>query len=149
MRQLKSCGVIVFRRRPELAFLLMQHEDRLDLPKGHMKEGESEVTCALRELAEETGLPQGAVRLEEGFRFSTTYYPRYRRFGNEVVEKTVVIFLGWLEGEHPVQVSEHAGFRWVPWRPPHAIQARTVDPLLAEVERFLAPAGAPEGGGGA
>src|SRR5437016_5143127 len=109
MRVLKSCGVIVFRREPELGFLLMCHPDRYDLPKGHIREGESETDCALRELHEETGLAADAVQIEPGFRFTTTYYPRYRRFNNEVVEKTVVIFLAWLQGEHAIAVSEHQG----------------------------------------
>src|SRR5438128_6151073 len=109
MRELMSCGVLVFRSHPERSFLLLRHPDRFDLPKGHRKEGETEVECALRELAEETGLTSADVRLEEGFRFVTTYYPHYRRFGGEVVKKSVVIFLGWLVGEHEVAVSEHGG----------------------------------------
>jgi bis(5'-nucleosidyl)-tetraphosphatase len=137
MRSLKSCGVIVFRRQPELSFLLMRHPDRYDLPKGHLEEGETEEACALRELAEETGLPAEAVQLQEGFRFSTTYYPRYRRFGGEVVEKTVVLFLGWLTEDRAVTVSEHGGYEWVRWQPPHRLEPKTVDDVLAEVQRFF------------
>ena len=56
MQQLKSCGVLVFRDEPSLSFLLMEHTQRLDLPKGHVDPGESEIECALRELEEETGI---------------------------------------------------------------------------------------------
>ena len=42
MRQLKSCGVICFRQQSELAFLLMRHPHRFDLPKGHLILPESE-----------------------------------------------------------------------------------------------------------
>ena len=52
MRKLKSCGVIVMRTKPQLSFLLMQHPDRYDLPKGHIEAGEAEWDCALRELYE-------------------------------------------------------------------------------------------------
>jgi 8-oxo-dGTP pyrophosphatase MutT (NUDIX family) len=137
MRVLKSCGVLVFRRDPELSFLLLRHPDRYDLPKGHLREGESEQSCALRELLEETGLPAEAIHQEDTFRFATTYYPHYRRFGGEVVEKTTVIFLAWLGEDRPIVVSEHGAYEWVPWQPPHRIEAKTVDALLAEVERFF------------
>ena len=78
MRQLKSCGVILFRKEPVLSFLLMKHPDRWDLPKGHVDEGETELECALREMEEETGIPRSAVRLDDAFRFAETYSPRPR-----------------------------------------------------------------------
>ena len=69
MRQVKSCGVIVFRRMPELSFLLMKHSHRYDLPKGHMEEGETELETALREMWEETGIPIDEVKLDPEFRY--------------------------------------------------------------------------------
>jgi 8-oxo-dGTP pyrophosphatase MutT (NUDIX family) len=137
MHAVKSCGILVLRREPELGFLLLRHSHRFDLPKGHLEEGESEIACALRELTEETGLAPADVRVEEGFRFSTTYYPRYRRLGGVVVEKTAVIFLAWLVADRPITLTEHEGYEWVPWRPPHRIDPRTVDQVLAAVEQFL------------
>lgn len=137
MHQIKSCGVLVFRREPELSFLLMKHPHRYDLPKGHVEGPESEIECALRELSEETGIPKELVRLEEGFRFVDKYYPKYRRFGNERVEKTLVIFLGWLLEPRPIIVSEHASHVWLPWSPPHNLQRETVDALLHEVGLFF------------
>ena len=52
-RAVKSCGFLVIRGRPIREFLLMRHDDRWDIPKGHVDEGESEMQCALRELEEE------------------------------------------------------------------------------------------------
>ena len=37
-----------------------------------------------------------------------------------------------------IACSEHVGFEWIPWNPPHAIQAQTIDPLLREVEKWRA-----------
>jgi bis(5'-nucleosidyl)-tetraphosphatase len=137
MRQLKSCGVILFRREPQLSFLLMKHPDRWDLPKGHVDEGESELACALREMEEETAIPREVVRLETHFRFEEVYYPTYKRYPGEKIEKKLVIFLGWLEIDRPIALTEHAGYEWLPWNPPHHIQKNTIDPLLAEVARYF------------
>ena len=137
MRRLKSCGVLCFRDTPVQSFLLMRHPHRLDLPKGHLKEGETETECALRELREETGIPEEHIELDGSFRFVTTYHPRYKRFGGEGVEKTVVIFLGWLKTDAAICPTEHGSYEWIEWRPPHRIQSKTIDPLLAAVQRFF------------
>ncbi len=50
-RAIKACGVLVVRGAPVEQFLLMKHTDRLDLPKGHVEDGESETETALRELS--------------------------------------------------------------------------------------------------
>lgn len=141
MKKLKSCGVLLFREEACRQFLLMEHPDRLDLPKGHVKKGETEVDCALRELEEETGLTAEDIELDTGFRFVTRYEPRYRRFGGKQVQKTVVIFLGWMVGDREIRPTEHRGFRWVDWDPPHGIQPETIDPLLTEVQEHFASGG--------
>jgi len=136
--RVKSCGVILFREQTGRQFLLMKHARRYDLPKGHLKQGEDELNCALRELQEETGITSDEVRIDPEFRFEHTYYPRYRRLGGKRVAKTVVIFLGWLRISADVSPTEHAGYEWVEWSPPHTIQAKTIDPLLLAVEKHLA-----------
>ena len=138
MRSVKSCGVIVFRRQPELGFLLMKHSHRFDLPKGHVEPGETEIECALRETWEETGIERERVTLDPDFRYEETYFPVEPRFGTERVEKTLVIFLGWVEGAEPIRVTEHQGHEWRRWLPPHDIQKYTLNPLLAAVEAHFA-----------
>ena len=137
MRQVKSCGVIVMRTKPQLSFLLMQHPKRYDLPKGHIEAGEDEWSCALRELYEETGIEASSLQLDERFRFTITYQACYKRFGSETVEKILVIFLGWLEKDVSIKLSEHSSYTWITWNPPHAIQEKTIDPLLKHLEHYL------------
>jgi hypothetical protein len=52
-------------------------------------------------------------------------------------EKTLVVFLARLKRDVPIDVTEHGGYQWFAWNPPHKIQERTVDPLLAAVAEFL------------
>ena len=138
MQTVLSCGVLLFRKQPELSFLLLTHPRGYDLPKGHRDPGESEEACAIRELIEETQLPRDAIQIDPHFRFESLYFPRYRRLGGEVVAKTVVVFLGWLEQDAPVTVSEHTGFEWVAWPPPREYGNGTIDGALDEVGRLFA-----------
>ena len=140
MQQVKSCGFILFkgeRTHPQKSFLLMKHLDRYDLPKGHIEPGESDLECALREMTEETGILASAVTIEPNFQYRSVYYPQYARFNNEIIEKTLIIFLGWVDTPTVIPSSEHLGYEWIDWQPPHQIQVQTIDPLLAEVSVYF------------
>jgi bis(5'-nucleosidyl)-tetraphosphatase len=140
MQQVKSCGFILFkgdRTDPQKSFLLMKHRDRYDLPKGHVEPGESDLECALREMTEETGIPASAVTIESDFQFRSVYHPKYARYNNEVIEKTLIIFLGWVDTPTVLPSSEHLGYEWIDWQPPQQIQLQTIDPLLAEVDAYF------------
>ena len=130
MESVKSCGVVVFRREPETSFLLLKLSHRYDLPKGHVEAGETEIECAVRELFEETGISREMLDLDDTFRYETSYQVRYRRLGGRPVTKTLVLFLGFVKGDPEIRVTEHVGHAWMPWRPPHRVQALTIDPLL-------------------
>ena len=134
--QIKSCGVLVFRDQSEHSFLLMEHADRLDIPKGHVEPGETDHQCALRELEEETGIRVDNLELDPDFRFTMQYYVRPRELNQSMAQKTLVVFLGQLVEETPILVTEHISFRWVTWDPPHQIQTQTIDPLLASVANY-------------
>jgi bis(5'-nucleosidyl)-tetraphosphatase len=138
MQQVKSCGFILFCQESSAkSFLLMKHQERYDLPKGHVEPGESDLECALREMTEETGILASAVTIATDFEYRSTYYPQYARFNNEVVEKTLIIFLGWVESQISIATTEHLGYEWMEWHPPHQIQAQTIDPLLASVQAYF------------
>ena len=115
----------------------MKHADRYDLPKGHIEPGESDLECALREMNEETGIPISAVQIEPEFEYRSIYYPQYERFNDEIIEKTLLIFLGWVDAPIVVPSTEHLGYEWIDWQPPHQIQLQTIDPLLAQVKAYF------------
>ena len=140
MREVMSTGFLVIRRQPEVSFLLLRHPDRWDLPKGHLDPGETPAGCALRELEEETGIAREDISIVEGFEFRLVYPVRDRQQPSEMAEKTLLVYLAWLEHPVEVKVSEHGSYRWVAWNPPHRIQQQTIDPLLAYAETFLAGA---------
>lgn len=135
---IKSCGVLIFREQPTLSFLLMEHSDRLDLPKGHVDPGESDMETALRELEEETGITSEDIKLEPDFRYSHSYIVHKKRYGKEPRLKELVIFMATLTKEVELELTEHIGYQWVEWNPPHQIQEKTIDPLLLAANEFFA-----------
>jgi 8-oxo-dGTP pyrophosphatase MutT (NUDIX family) len=137
MNELRSCGVLIVRGDPIREFLLMRHPTRWDLPKGHVDPGETDLQCALRELWEETGIPEDAVTIDPEFRFSLRYNVRSKRTGGDTWPKTLMIYLGTLVRDVPITTSEHESFQWFAWRPGQRIQAQTIDPLLAAVEEHV------------
>ncbi|MEQ8671940.1 MAG: NUDIX domain-containing protein [Aggregatilineales bacterium] len=137
LKKFKACGVICFREKPTRQFLLMKHPKRWDLPKGHVEDGETELQTALREMQEETGFSSEQVRIEPNFRWQTSYEARYAWLDNELVHKTVVIFLGWVAEDAELILTEHTSAQWIEWSPPHKIQTETVDPLLQAVDDYF------------
>lgn len=141
MEPVKACGVLLFRSQPERSFLLMRHADRWDLPKGHLDSGETELQCALRELAEETGIETFDVKLDPDFRFTLQYQVPAWEAGGQFRNKQLVIFLGELLRPVEIQLTEHLGCEWFPWHPPHSIQPQTIDGLLAAVAEHWSEGG--------
>ena len=119
-------------------FLLMKHRDRWDLPKGHCEQGETFEETALRETEEETGISRSAIRMDSEFNFDLNYQVTYRKHGDNIFEKHVRYFLGWLESKPELTLTEHESAQWFPWDPPHQIQSQTIDPLLNAVATHLA-----------
>ena len=69
----RSCGFLILCRSPIKQFLLMEHKDRWDLPKGHVDSGETDLEAAYRELQEETGIQQAEVEYDPSFLFQQQY----------------------------------------------------------------------------
>ncbi|MBX3437227.1 MAG: NUDIX domain-containing protein [Planctomycetaceae bacterium] len=137
MNELKSCGVLVVRGEPVREFLLMRHADRWDLPKGHVDPGESEIQCALRELAEETGIQATDIELDPAFRFQLHYQVCEPHTGGQWRLKSLIIFLAQLRHDVEIVLTEHLGYEWFRWEPPHHVQQQTIDPLLHALGEHL------------
>lgn len=138
MKQPLSCGFLIVQGDPIDSFLLMRHPKRWDLPKGHVDPGETELECALRELQEETGIDRSQIIVDPNFTFENRYLVNQKRYGGSgLVEKTLKLFLGRLITPVDIMISEHEGYEWFPWNPPHEIQEMTIDPLLQSLERHL------------
>ena len=135
--QVFSSGFLLFRKQKQLQFLLMKHSSRWDLPKGHLDPGETKQQAALRELKEETGLQASDVWLDPNFVFENRYWVSYKRNGGKRQLKELTIFLGTLLHDKPILVTEHEGYEWFDWSPPHTIQAETIDPLLKQVGQHI------------
>jgi len=132
MAKVKSCGFLIVRENPNRSFLLMKHPKRWDLPKGHVDKGETNMECALRELEEETGITADDIEVDEDFKFKLKYNVRYKRDG-EKKKKTLIIYLAKLLHDVDIELTEHDGYEWFDWDPPHEIQENTIDPLLEQV----------------
>ncbi len=132
MPDLQSCGFLIVREAPELSFLLMKHPNRWDLPKGHIDDDESKLQCAFRELWEETGITADDILVDSNFKFEHQYVIHDKQT-DQTREKELTIYLAQLI--HPVQIklTEHEGYKWFAWQPPHSIQSQTIDPLLAQL----------------
>lgn len=134
---IQAAGYLVFRNTPTRQFLLMKHPQRWDLPKGHVDKGEKIMQAARRELYEETGIAKRDFRHIEGFEFKLDYEVVSRKSG-KLKKKQVTIFMAQLVRDVKIKLTEHPGYQWFDWDPPHTIWANTIDPLLAHAEAFFA-----------
>jgi len=138
MAQPISCGFLIVRGDPIESFLLMKHSRRWDLPKGHVDEGETELQCALRELREETGIVADDIEIDPTFIYENRYMVNQKRYGGKgFIEKKLLVYLARLKNPVRITVTEHDGYRWFSWNPPHRIQDLTIDSLLETLERHL------------
>lgn len=130
----QAAGVVIVTRGNPRQVLLMEHADRLDLPKGHVEPQESLREAAIRETHEETGITAGQLELEADFAFAIEYEVRDKRRGD--YHKRTTYFLAWIDAPVEVRLTEHVGYRWETLTA-EPRQAATIDPLLTAVVRHI------------
>jgi bis(5'-nucleosidyl)-tetraphosphatase len=134
----KSAGAVVFRDTGDgRQYLLLQNAGRWDFPKGGVEKGESETETVMREVKEETGLPE--FKLIPGFRRVIEYF--YRRDGKNIHKQVIYMLARTSEDEVRIS-SEHQGFGWFSYH--DAIEKASYDNskrTLSEAEKFIREAG--------
>ena len=109
----RSAGVLLYRDRADPQFLLLDYGKHWDYAKGHVEEGEDDLTAAKRELAEETGITDATF--EPDFRHEMTYFFRHKKKG--LVKKTVVFFLAETTATEFTLSHEHVGAEFLSYEP--------------------------------
>lgn len=137
VQKVVSAGILLFREAPEKSFLLLRSKKRWDVPKGHVEHGETELDGALRELHEETFIPPEQVRVDETFRFEMQKQFKAAYLGGRFIDKTYVVFLGYVSSDVIISLTEHEYYEWFLWKPPHRIQKWLIDPLLEAVSQHF------------
>ncbi len=107
-----SAGAVIFRRvHGEPVYLLLHYgSGHWDFVKGHIEEGEDEITTVKRETAEETGITD--LKVIPGFKERIRYF--FRR-GKEVVYKEVIFYLAQTNQDKVKLSHEHIGYIWLPY----------------------------------
>lgn len=139
MKKVLASGILLFSKKMKF-FLLMKHPKRYDLPKGHLEKNEDFIEGALREFYEETGISKNLIEILPDFKYAETYFPIEKKYNNVRVEKHLVIFMAKLKvprKKAQIKLTEHIGYEWVKWEPPHTIYKHTIDPLLRKAEIYL------------
>jgi bis(5'-nucleosidyl)-tetraphosphatase len=111
MKAERSAGVIVFRNDPPgRVYLLLDYGKHWDYPKGHLERNEDDLSCALRELEEETGITDAEIL--PGFAREMQYFFRVK---GQLIRKTVIFFLARTERKRIRLSNEHEGSEFLPY----------------------------------
>lgn len=131
----RSAGIVLLRwTRDGWKFLALetdmvnkQGERKLDLPKGHLEEGEDWLDAAIRETEEEAGVSEDEMSFTWGAAFRDCERPgkRARMFIASTVATPVV------SPNPKTKRAEHTGYMWL---------SLSADPRIERLHPYLRPA---------
>lgn len=125
----EAAGGVVVNDRGEA--LMMRRNGRWDLPKGHIEPGESPACCAVREIAEETGIRAEVVRPL----CATWHAYWFGKTGRWELKRTRWFLLQGGGGTPTPQTEE--GIEQVAWCSPEATAAHAAE-AFPTVQRVIA-----------
>jgi bis(5'-nucleosidyl)-tetraphosphatase len=133
-RRERSAGVIVFHRGRQPAFLLLDYGKYWDYPKGHLEKGEDDLSAAIRELREETGIRN--VEMLPGFAKEITYFFKHRKHG--LIRKEVIFFLASVKSKKVRISNEHVGYAFLPFAEAlERVKYPTAKQVLRDANEYL------------
>uniref|UniRef100_A0A069DN41 Bis(5'-nucleosyl)-tetraphosphatase [asymmetrical] n=1 Tax=Panstrongylus megistus TaxID=65343 RepID=A0A069DN41_9HEMI len=68
MNEVRAAGFLLFRRKENIEFLLLQasyRDHHWSPPKGHVEKGEDDLTAAYRETDEEAGIKRNQISIQD------------------------------------------------------------------------------------
>jgi len=131
----KSAGFLIFKKNGVVRYLFLKNRGRFDVPKGLQQPGEDDLTCALRELKEETAVTDAI--LIPGFKKTSRYFYRW---GGSLVKKEVVYFLAESKSGDIRVSDEHDGYTWMTKEEVLAnVRYQNLKELVEEADRTLRP----------
>ena len=128
-----SAGFVIFRSDLPRRYLFLTHRGRYDIPKGLKQPGEDDITTAVRELGEETGI--GSPKVIPGFSSRKHYFYRWKE---DLVSKDVVYFLAEHNSGEIVISGEHDGYAWLTkGEALEKLRYPTLKEVVIEADRFI------------
>lgn len=106
-------GFVVCRKTEEgVKYLLLYRRGTYwNFPKGKFEEGENDLSAALRELHEETGIAESDITIIPEFKTQLRYN---FRIGEERIYDTVILHLATTEkADVVISPREHSGYAWL------------------------------------
>lgn len=110
-RLYKCCGIVVFRYKKELEFLIVKSKKgNLSFPKGKIEKGETDYECAIRETFEETGIKEDGLNfIKNGDEYVT--FKEISKKGN----CSVLYYLAECKGDPQLLYVDPEELSWVGW----------------------------------
>lgn len=111
-KMIEIAGGVVW--NPKLGIVVVsQNNNSWSLPKGHVEDGEDNFTAAIREIAEETGIPESALTYtQKSVAYDRTRTKRDPSDADEIRHITLYIFKSDWEELSPID-PENPEARWV------------------------------------